>query len=540
MSALSLRDYKTAEVAALQAQTLQPDHSGVHNLLGQIWLAESRPDEAIKAFSTAVDLNPKLPNLRFNLGLAYQAKGQMPLAIEQVTLAIQLDPSVPILHTKLGQLLMMSGSPVDAIPVLRHSLDLDPKQRPPRVHLAQALIAVGELEEATDVIRKLLIESPRDPSILRLSGTLHQVRGEFHTAAGLFQEAIALKPMEAANYLSLSQCRRMTSADSALVDQMMRLCVQPEVPAQDKAQIAYAIAKAMDDQREFADAFRWYQKANELELSRLSSSGRSFDPLAARALTSARISRFDGSGSPSPHASPSTLRQPLFIVGMIRSGTTLVEQILSRHPEVSAGGEITYWAGREAELMGQLEKGVATHVEIEEWRRQYDLVPARARAQTASVTDKMPLNYRALGLILMAYPDAKIIHCRRNPVDTCLSVYFTPYRSAPDFAHDLSNIAEGYRDYQRLMDHWRTVIPADQLIEVDYEALVSSPESEIQGLVSRCGLPWSEDCLDASKASTAVRTPSLWQVRQPIHQGSIGRWKNYEPWIGPLLELEQS
>jgi hypothetical protein len=149
----------------------------------------------------------------------------------------------------------------------------------------------------------------------------------------------------------------------------------------------------------------------------------------------------------------------------------------------------------------------------------------------------MPLNYHALGLIHLAYPGAKIVHCRRDPRDTCLSIFATPYRTAPEFAHDLETIAAAYREYLRLMDHWLHVIPASSLFEVDYEEVVGSPEASTRRLVEFVGLEWSDSCLDSKSAPQTVSTPSLWQVRQPVYQSSAGRWKNYERHLGPLHGL---
>ncbi len=535
MSALSVRNYQAAEVAALQAQSIQPNHAGVFNLLGQIWLAQQRNEEAADAFAAAVERNPALPNLRFNLALAYQAQGRLDAAIEQVASAVRLDPGTAVLHAKLGQLLLISGSAAEAVTVLRHAVELDPRPMAPRLNLAQALIDEGEFSESESLIRQLLRESPRDPNTLRLDGVLNQVRGDFAKASGRFQEAIALRPVESANYLSLTQCKKMSSGDASLVDQMMRLCVQPGLPHRDKIQLSYAIAKSLDDSGDHEGACRWYQKANEMALSSMTAAGRRYDAAEARERTSERIQLFTKEYFSALPSVTIESKRPIFIVGMIRSGSTLVEQILSRHPDVSAGGEIAYWAGSEAAHTERIQAGPLAPEAVATWRQEYDAISVRAKSHKGWVTDKMPLNYRALGTILTAYPDAKIVHCRRNPRDTCLSIYLTPYRSAPEFAHDLGHIADAYQDYTRLMDHWRQVLPADQMIEVEYEALVGSPEGQIRELIGKCGLPWSDSCLDSTKGAVGVQTPSIWQVRQPIHQGSVGRWKRYEQWLNLSL-----
>ena len=220
---------------------------------------------------------------------------------------------------------------------------------------------------------------------------------------------------------------------------------------------------------------------------------------------------------------------------MIRSGTTLVEQIISRHSDVRAGGELRYWTENEAKMHFEF---ASQSSNIGEWRAGYETVLDGVSLTAPRVTDKMPLNFWALGLIHLAYPEAKIIHCRRNPLDTCLSIYVTPYRRSPVFGHDFANIGRAYANYLRLMDHWRAVIQETHFLEVDYEDLVAMPQERIHEVIEFLGLDWNDSCLDPDAGNSAVNTPSQWQVRQPLYRNSVNRWQNYAKFLGPLIQMD--
>jgi hypothetical protein len=226
---------------------------------------------------------------------------------------------------------------------------------------------------------------------------------------------------------------------------------------------------------------------------------------------------------------------------MPRSGTTLVEQIVSMHPEVGAGDELHFWnergaawhraysvgngaAGREKPF---LSKATADYLHV-----LREIAPKAAR-----VTDKMPFNFLWAGLIHLAFPRATIIHCRRAAVDTALSIHQTHFHPSLAFPTGGAELVAYFRDYQRLMNHWRRVLPADRLIEVDYQELTREPEPVIRRIIAACGLPWRDECLRPESNPRAVRTPSKWQTRQPIYRTSVARWRRYEPWLGPLRAL---
>jgi Sulfotransferase family len=231
----------------------------------------------------------------------------------------------------------------------------------------------------------------------------------------------------------------------------------------------------------------------------------------------------------------------VLIVGMPRSGTTLVEQIVSMHPEVGAGGELNFWnerglawsragaAGNETPFIAKefLAKAAADYLGV-----------LRAIAPTAArVTDKMPFNFLWAGLIHVAFTRAIIIHCRRAAIDTALSIHQTHFHPSMPFPTGGAELVAYFRSYQRLIDHWRNVLPSDRFIEVDYEDLTHAPEPVIRRIIAACGLAWHDACLRPESNPRAVKTPSKWQTRRPIYRTSVERWRRYEPWLGPLRAL---
>jgi hypothetical protein len=223
-------------------------------------------------------------------------------------------------------------------------------------------------------------------------------------------------------------------------------------------------------------------------------------------------------------------------MGMPRSGTTLVEQIISSHPDVAGGGELNFWNERGAawHMAGAEDGGNAF---IGEAAIEYLGVLRGIGPGAARVTDKMPFNFLWAGLIHLAFPAATIIHCRRNPIDTALSIHQTHFNPRLAFPTGGDELVSYFGAYERLTDHWRSLLPPDRFIEVHYETLTAAPGEVIPRLIDACGLTWHEACLHPERNPRAVKTPSKWQARQRINPHSIERWRRYEPWLGPLRAL---
>lgn len=227
---------------------------------------------------------------------------------------------------------------------------------------------------------------------------------------------------------------------------------------------------------------------------------------------------------------------PVLIVGMPRSGTTLAEQILSRHPDVAAGGELTFWPDHAPDF------GVDREGRIDQvWTRQtqaaYQAMLSQISPTARRITDKLPQNFHNVGLLHVAFPRARVIHCCRNPMDTCLSIYFNNFANGMDFSFDRDWIVDYYQQYSRLAEHWRNVLPSSCLLEIEYEELVAAPEPVIRRIINFCGLEWDDACLRPEQNQRVIKTASLWQARQPIYGTSVLRWQRYKPWLGAFDRL---
>jgi len=533
LSALQAGAFSEAERLGRLALQLRVGDVGAANIVGQALLAQRKPSDAIPFFQMAIQKSPDQPNLHFNLCLAYQALGRIDFAIASAQQAITLDPKVAVLHSKLGQLMLQANAANDAIPILRHALTLDPKSIPIRINLAQALTDTNDLTEAESVVRATLFLAPNEPTAHRMLGRIYQIRGEFDKAVPCFEKSIQIQPNQAAAYFALSYSRKAEPKDQVIVDAMQGLLRLPAIPESDRMLLDYAIGKSLDDLEQQDQASHYFQKANDLALKSLAASDRSYQPQVEHQKIDQIIEQFDEDFIRSSLTGSSNSTRPIFVVGMIRSGTTLVEQTLAKHSEVAAGGELRFWLEHGPQFIAGLSSDT-NDWDVSELVSNYQTELDRISASSDFVTDKMPLNFMALGLIHLAFPKAKIIHVRRNPLDTCLSIFVTPYRTSPSFGHQIQNIADAYIQYQRLMDHWRSVIPAENLYEVDYEALVTEPEATSRAMAQFCGLR-SRSGSQAEGQSVPVTTPSLWQVRQPFYKHSIRRWELYRSLLEPIL-----
>jgi hypothetical protein len=226
---------------------------------------------------------------------------------------------------------------------------------------------------------------------------------------------------------------------------------------------------------------------------------------------------------------------PILIVGMMRSGTTLAEQILSAHPEVAGAGEQLFWSRAASQVLNSVDRLI--EAEIAGLGREYVTELAKIGPHASHVTDKMPGNYMFLGLIGSALPNARVVHIRRSPADNCLSIWTTPNHMPHEGGHVKSDIVFVYRQYLRLMEHWRTILPADRFLAIDYERLVSDREATTRCMIDFCGLEWDEACMHPESNRRIVKTPSAWQVRQPVYGTSVARWRKFEPYLGEFGDL---
>jgi tetratricopeptide (TPR) repeat protein len=513
------------------AALLQPSNPIIQHDLGLACLEVGRVSEAIAALQRAVASNPRYADAYFRLGIALEKAGDSGAAIVAYHRATELLPSLTEAWFRAGALVYTLGHRDEAIGCFRRAAATGGKTSFGRLGKARALLAENRNQEAEQVLRRTLAVDPENAMAHDLLGNLLSEFGRFDEARECFQRAIALAPLLAGSYYDLVRCRPVTSDDDGLLQRMETALATPGLEAAQRLRLHLAIGKAAEDLGDYALAMQHFDSADAVRRGLASFDSAAFsleiDRLIDRC-TSEWIARAPELGSGDT--------TPVLIMGMPRSGTTLVEQIVSSHPEVGAGDELNYWN----------ERGVTWHRSGGAGTEKPFLLRAvadylsvlRAIAPSAArVTDKMPFNFLWAGLIHLAFPRATIIHCRRAAVDTALSIHQTFFHPGLAFPTGGPELVAYFRGYQRLVDHWRSVLPADRFIEVDYEDLTLAPEPVIRRIIAACGLAWHDACLHPESNPRAVRTPSKWQTRQPIYRTSVARWRRYEPWLGPLRAL---
>ena len=438
----------------------------------------------------------------------------------------------------IAQLLILHGRHEEAISTLSSALEKEPKSSTANVLMALALAETKQNADAERFLERAIELDPSNGLAYAGLGYWLQERGDFESAQTNLLKAIDLNPTHGFAYYNLFRGKKVTTSDQVVLDQMARISGSAETPLQDRAYIEYALGKAEEDLGNYSGSFQHYQLANQLSY-RIWLANNPWEKQKYHNDFTRIQQYFDQERFRTLSSGSLDCETPIFIVGMIRSGTSLMEQIISSHPEVEGAGELSFWHRNEFAVNFDAAIG-QTNIDSKRLRdvAQMYLAELRTYSDTARhVVDKMPHNYALIGHIHAAFPNAKIIHLRRHPIDNCVSVYTTAFQRPPSFAHLPENIVFAYKEYQRIMDHWRTVLREDSMIEVDYETLVDDRESVVRRVIEFCGLDWNDSCLSHEMNLRSVKTPSLWQVRQPIYKTSVQRWKRFEPWIPEFLTL---
>jgi tetratricopeptide (TPR) repeat protein len=519
-----------AIAATRRALALEPTLSVAHNNLGLALAATGRREEAVGSYRQALQLKPNYVEALNNLGNALRDLGARREAVSAYLRAIELDPLVAESHWNLGNVLFEIRRIDDAAEEFRRALALQPAYAPAHVGLAAALRIQRRGSDAESSCRAALAIDPNSAEALCLLGELHADRGQFHEAEQLFRRAIEVNPDYPFALISTAMHRKMTRDDAPWLHRANAL-IAKGLPLGREIGLRYALGKYFDDVGQYEEAFAHYARANELTKRY----GAAYDGAKLARRVDDIIRHFDGAflRRSRPEASRSEL--PILVIGMPRSGTSLAEQILASHPEVFGAGEVKFWnqayqayQGADAAQAPSLLPGMAA-----EYLARLTAFADGARR----VVDKMPANFLYAGLIHAALPNARIIHMRRHPIDTCLSIYFQNFFNMGPHANDLDDLAHYYGQYLRVTDHWRALLPASALLEVPYEALLDDQEGWTRRMLDFAGLPWDPRCLDFHRTDRAVITASKWQVRQRINKTSAGRWRHYEKFAGPLLHL---
>ncbi len=534
------RDHKYEAALIIFDEVLVDDPKSVNGWFCRATVLQSlgRLDEAVENYKRLLGLAPDHAEAVNNMGTVLRDSGRPQAAKQAFRRALTINPKNPDALVNLGLLLEQGRRYAAAVKMLRRAaaISVEPDEET-EIALSRCLVADGAVAEAVKGMESLVGKIPGSASALAELGRLHLFRGAAAQAAAHAREALAADPYCAAAHTILAQSGEDRDNQQALANIEAALG-NPKIGSLDRASLYFSAAKRYGDSGDYDKEFESYIKANAIKRRRLAEIGYAYDPAAVEHAVDEHIAAFGRDAFAQAGASDSEI--PVFIVGMPRSGTSLIEQILASHPEVAGAGELMFLneaAGRLRRKAGYpatpLPAAPARDVASDFLDRL-----ARAGGDARRITDKMPSNFMHIGLIAMLFPGARLIHSRRDPADTCLSCFFQNFAgTSVVFSYDLADLGHYYRQYSRLMEHWRQCLPdRPGLLEVDYEKLVGDQERESRRLIDFLGLDWSDSCLSFHETKRVVTTASHSQVRRPVYQTSVGRWKRYGDRLAPLLK----
>ena len=529
---LGQRAYEESLALARRAVALQPRVAAGHNTLGLCLLSMRDSEGAVKAFERAASIEPNSAPSHHNLGLALRLRDDAFEACRAFSRAVELAP------TERNFLeLFRQQQVISAWPAAIRTLEAAHRRLPNSVAIAEALgfayTRVNDKERGEAMFKQVW---EMEPGVCKSYAIWLQEEGRFEESVELLKESLAIQPDQGAAYYCLAEAKAFELEGESLIARAKEVRESPRLNDLGRMYVDYALGKAYEQAKDHESAIRHFDLANEVAFQTFNE-GRRLDPKVADENVDYLAQMFSPENLELLRREGSSDATPILIVGMIRSGTTLLDQILSSHPDVASAGEQPYWKLEGGRIVCAWNRGGIDPTAMPGLEQNYLATLRAIDPDSPRITDKMPLNYEHLGLIHACFPKAKIVHIRRNPVDTCLSIYMTHFGGGPNFAYRQENIVTYYRQYLRLMELWRSVLPESCLYELDYEELVRDREPVIREALEFCGLEWSDACLHHDENPTSVNTPSRWQARQPVYSSSVERWRKYEPWLGALLDL---
>lgn len=565
---------REAEYHFRNAIKLKPDYTKAYINLGYLLRTTGKPEEACEYYRQALRLEPDSAEFHYDHGLALQRAGYLDAAAGCYSKALQLKPDyfAPCLqiaglqlgngeytaaessfkkaisikpeshdaHRGLGVALISQGRQADAVPCFENALKIKPDFTDALAGLGAALVSLQRPEDALACSKKMLAIKPDDPDAVALTATIYQHMGDTQEAYECLSPLLDKGIGHINVLLAFSGlCRRLHREEEATLLMEKMLTENSLLSASCRRSLHFNLGKLYDSMHKYDQAFEHYRQGNELKHA-------SFDPDAhARDIDLMIQMHTYNAMKTLPHASVRS-RKPVFIVGMPRSGTSLVEQILASHPAVHGAGELVNIIRTATTLHQRLRTATQypsclqelTQDSVDRLAMEYLDYIESLSPESNRITDKMPGNFMHLGLIELLFPDAYIIHCKRDPLDTCLSGYFQDFSRSHPYSYDLSNLAAFYTGYNRLMKHWKNVLNIP-IFEVEYENLVKNQEEMSRRLLDFCELEWSDQCLKFHETKRFVGTASYDQVNQPMYERSVQRWRNYEKHLDALKTVLQ-
>ena len=534
-----LGQFEDAAVSYQKVLNLNPGHIDSQFNLGNTYKELQNLDLAISAFKKTIELNTKHADAYYNLGLLLEDTGQLEEAKTAYGQAILCNPDYSEAYYNTGNILYRQKQYDAAVNAFNKSLQINPGYADACNNLGVVLREQKKYDESKKYIRKAIDLKPDFAEAYHNLAEALIIEGNFDESENALMKTIEIMPDYAHAYYSLSTIKKFSEKDSEIVHQIETLLNIKSIYDDDAIYLNFAIAKIFDDCKEYDLAFKYFKAGNKLKRKKYN-----INIAENEAKISSLIKTFDDDFFKSNFNIGSTSTLPVFIIGMPRSGTTLIEQIIANHHNAYGAGELNY-IGENCNIVTKniIEHEIndlsTTELILEKFQNIIDGYTCELKSYSSNalrITDKMPTNFLYLGIIALLFPKSHIIHCQRNPLDTCLSIYFQNFSLPVEYAYSLTDIGNWYCGYNRLMKHWSEVLPVP-VLNIKYEDLISSQHTESNKIIKYIGLDWDENCIVYQNANRPVLTASSWQVRQPIYKSSVERWKNYEKYLEPLKNI---
>ncbi|MES2013385.1 MAG: sulfotransferase [Pseudomonadota bacterium] len=535
-----LKNYESAIQYLHQALNLDKTNARAFHVLGMVYVDAEDYPRALECLENASGLAPKHAAFRVSFASVLEKAGLDFEAGIQYHQACETDPSYLDGFVSYGTYLQKHHRYDETLECVKHAAQLAPQNLDIFDQLGNTYLGMGDIDAAIDRFNAALLKEPK--RISSLAGLEHTYleTGKLDTALKLCDEIISIDKTQPTGYLLKTRVKK-SKTDDGLAEHLLKFTEQSDLDDATKVNLNFALGKTFDDQNNYEQAFKYYAAGNALKNASLG-----YSTEADEARFSKLIEIFDADFIQQHQHLGVNSNLPVIIVGMPRSATTLTEQIISSHHQVIGAGEVMFWGRAPVAMPLRLNTETPYPNCMHEMNPEHakDIAAmyestlrkiAGSETNPIHITDKMPHNFLNLGLIALLFPNVKIIHTKRDPIDTCLSIFFQNFNNSHPYAFDLSNLGFHYQQYERIMRHWHKVLPG-RIMDINYANTIADPEYWSRKLIEHIGLEWDDACLAPHKLQRSVKTASHWQVRQPIYKTSVERWRNYEEFLGPLKE----
>jgi len=520
-----------------QALAGKPEYAEARNNLGFALQEQGKIDDAIVSFNEAISIKPDYADAYNNLGNALHVQGKLDDAVYSYRKALEINPNYAKAHYNVGIVYSELGELDDAVASYRKALAIKPDYAEAHSNLGNALSEQGKLDDAVASYRKALDIKPDSAEAHSNLGNVLSEQGKLDDAVASYRKALAIKPDYAEAHRHLAHITKPSEGDEDLKS-MERAYELASSSDQDRMHLAFGLGKAFEDLQDYERAFEYLAEGNRIKRETIGYSTDNDIDFFEKTMAA-----FDNSLFRRSFCEGCSDKSPIFVLGMPRSGTTLIEQILASHPHVHGAGELGilkqilkshFSVGKKNNYPENIQ--FVDKAQFEHAGKQYVDEIKRKSPDSRFIVNKTPDNFKYIGLIKLILPNSRVIHCRRDPLDTCLSIFKNYFTGAHEYAYDLVDLGTYYKLYGRLMEHWHKVMP-DFIYDVHYEKVISDQVAQTKALLNYCGLEWNDACLEFYKSDRPVKTASFAQVRKPIYTDSVQSWKRYERQLKPLHRI---